>query len=145
NRPMSKKPLRLVPRDGFTVLELGSMEIWDGADMALLHESLTRLIKAEKHRAIAIDMTYVKYIPSGFFGMLFDWFETGVRIRLYSPQPNVRKMLWFNQFFDAAGHDGYDLAPQPAAEFEPEYGMDASLASSNARPERKKVIARAGR
>ena len=106
---MSKKfPLSLVSRDGFTVLELGSMEIWDGADMALLRESLTRLIKAEKHRAIGVDMTCVKYIPSGFFGMLFDWFETGVQIRLYTPQPNVRKMLWFNQFFEAIGHDSYE-------------------------------------
>jgi anti-anti-sigma regulatory factor len=142
---MSKKPLRLVPRDGFTVLELGTMEIWDGADMALLRESLTRLIKAEKHRAIAVDMTYVKYIPSGFFGMLFDWFETGVRIRLYSPQPNVRKMLWFNQFFDAAEHDGFDLATQPAAEFEPDYSMNGTSASRNPRAEPKKVVARAGR
>ncbi|MBI3866323.1 MAG: STAS domain-containing protein [Planctomycetia bacterium] len=142
---MSKKPLRLVPRDGFTVLELGSMEIWDGADMALLRESLTRLIKAEKHRAIAVDMTYVKYIPSGFFGMLFDWFETGVRIRLYSPQPNVRKMLWFNQFFDAVGHDGFDLAPQPVAEFPSEYSLNGTAASHKARAEHKKVVARAGR
>jgi anti-anti-sigma regulatory factor len=142
---MSKKPLRLVPRDGFTVLELGTMEIWDGADMALLRESLTRLIKAEKHLAIAIDMTYVKYIPSGFFGMLFDWFETGVRIRLYSPQPNVRKMLWFNQFFESVGLDGFDLAPRPAVAFEPDYTMNGASPSHNSRVEPKKVVARAGR
>lgn len=142
---MSKKPLKLVPRDGFTVLELGTMEIWDGADMALLRESLTRLIKAEKHRAIAVDMTYVKYIPSGFFGMLFDWFETGVKIRLYSPQPNVRKMLWFNQFFDAVGLDGFDLAPQETVAFEPDYSLNGSPAANSSRAETKKAVARAGR
>ena len=139
---MSKKPLRLVPRDGFTVLELGSMEIWDGADMALLRESLTRLIKAEKHLAIGVDMTYVKYIPSGFFGMLFDWFETGVQIRLYTPQPNVRKMLWFNQFFEAVGHDSFELAPQPDTRYGTGYSANGSSAPRGARVETKKTVAR---
>src|SRR4029077_10212826 len=101
----SKKFLCVVPENGFTVLKLGEMEIWDGADMALLRESLTRLVKAEKHRRIGIDMTHVKYIPSGFFGMLFDWYETGVQIRLYAPQPNVRMMLWFNHFFAPVADD----------------------------------------
>src|SRR5215471_3694407 len=112
---MSKKFLQLVPNDDFTVLHLGEMEIWDGADMALLRESLTRLIWSEKKARIGIDMTHVKYIPSGFFGMLFDWFETGVRIRLYSPQPNVRRMLWFNQFFEAGETQSFELAPNLAA------------------------------
>lgn len=142
---MSKKPLRLVSRDGFTVLELGSAEIWDGADMALLRESLTRLIKAEKHLAIGVDMTYVKYIPSGFFGMLFDWFETGVQIRLYTPQPNVRKMLWFNQFFEAIGHESFELAPQPEAHHELDYSANGSSESRGRRVETKKSVARTAR
>lgn len=108
----SKKFLRLSPREKFTVLDLGDMEIWDGADMALLRESLTRLVKADKHRAIGVDMSHVKYIPSGFFGMLFDWYESGVRIRLYSPQPNVRRMLWFHQFFEPIDESCFELAPQ---------------------------------
>src|SRR4029077_9651493 len=141
---MSKKPFRLVPRDGFTVLELGSAEIWDGADMALLREILTKLIKADKVVAIGVDMTYVKYIPSGFFGMLFDWFETGVQIRLYTPQPNVRNMLWFNQFFEAVGHDSYELAPQPDAHSRYEVGLsgNGSSAKRGARVEVKKAVAR---
>ena len=59
-------------------------------------------------RRIGIDMSHVKYIPSGFFGMLFDWYETGVQIRLYSPQPNVRRMIWFNQFFAVATECFFD-------------------------------------
>ena len=138
---MSKKPLRLVTRDGFTILELGSAEIWDGADMALLRESLTRLITAEKHRAIGVDMTYVKYIPSGFFGMLFDWFETGVQVRLYTPQPNVRKMLWFNQFFESVGHDGFELTPQLDTRYG--YSANGSSVARGGRVETKKAMARA--
>jgi len=140
---MSKKPLRLIHRDGFTMLDIGTMEIWDGTDMALLRESLTRLIKAEKHRAIAIDLTYVKYIPSGFFGMMFDWYETGVRIRLYSPQPNVRKMLWFDRFFEPTGTEGYDLAPR-SVPFPQELEFEEPLEPTNERSNRKQVAA-AGR
>lgn len=140
----SKKFMRVFPNGGVTVLDLGDMEIWDGADMALLRESLTRLIKFEKHRSIGIDLTHVKYIPSGFFGMLFDWYETGVKIRLYSPQPNVLKMLWFNQFFEPVTDGCYQLAPRPVAEFAPDYGFNGSSPAQTARTEQKKFVIRAG-
>ncbi len=143
---MSKKFLQLVPNDTFTVLNLGDMEIWDGADMALLRESLTRLIKAEKHRRIGIDMSHVKYIPSGYFGMLFDWFETGVQIRLYSPQPNVRQMLWFSRFFTAVETNCFELALQPTANLPMGYPHNGSSApGQQSRSESKKAVARAGR
>lgn len=110
---MASKKFMTVSADGSTtILDLGAMEIWDGADMALLRDSLTRLIITEKHRSIGIDMAYVKYIPSGFFGMLFDWYETGVQILLYSPQPNVRRMLWFSRFFEAVSENAFQLCPQ---------------------------------
>ncbi|MGE5193363.1 MAG: STAS domain-containing protein [Deltaproteobacteria bacterium] len=141
----SKKFLQLVPDDGFTILNLGDMEIWDGADMALLRESLTRLIKAEKHRRIGVDMSHVKYIPSGFFGMLFDWYEAGVQIRLYDPQPNVRLMLWFNQFFEAVDDGCFALSPQPTANFPMEYPLDRTRSASASRPGSKTLVARAGR
>jgi hypothetical protein len=141
----SKKFLQLVPDDSFTVLNLGDMEIWDGADMALLRESLTRLIKVEKRRRIGIDMSHVKYIPSGFFGMLFDWYETGVQIRLYAPQPNVRLMLWFNHFFKAVHGDCFALAPKAVAEFPMEYPLERSGAARATLTSSKKVVARAGR
>lgn len=139
----SKKFLQLVPNDSFTVLNLGDMEIWDGADMALLRESLTRLIKAEKHRRIGIDMSHVKYIPSGYFGMLFDWYETGVQIRLYSPQPNVRQMLWFNRFFKVVEAHCFELALQPAAKLPMDYSHNES--GQKSRSESKKVVVQSAR
>ncbi len=141
----SKKFMQLVPNEDFTVLNIGDMEIWDGADMALLRESLTRLIKAEKHRRIGVDMSHVKYIPSGFFGMLFDWFETGVKIRLYSPQPNVRRMLWFNQFFEAVETNCFELAPQSNANLSMGYSLNGSSTAQGSRSEAITVVARAGR
>tara|TARA_R110002095_G_scaffold35763_3_gene33594 strand:+ start:11014 stop:11544 length:531 start_codon:yes stop_codon:yes gene_type:complete len=85
-------------REGVTVLDFGTMEIWDGADLALLRETLTRLIEKEKCKSVGVELTFVKYIPSGFFGMLYDLYEKGIAVTLYSPQPNVASMLWFKQF-----------------------------------------------
>ncbi|MFK7777287.1 MAG: hypothetical protein QM501_04105 [Gimesia sp.] len=85
-------------REGVTVLDFGTMEIWDGADLALLRETLTRLVDKENCTAIGVELTSVKYIPSGFFGMLYDLYEKGIAVTLYSPQPNVASMLWFKQF-----------------------------------------------
>ncbi len=85
-------------REGVTVLDFGTMEIWDGADLALLRETLTHLVDLEKCKSIGVELTSVKYIPSGFFGMLYDLYEKGISVTLYSPQPNVARMLWFKQF-----------------------------------------------
>jgi len=107
-------------RDEFLLLQLGEMEIWDGADLALLREGLFRLIQGESCPAIAIDMRYVKYIPSGFFGMLFDWQEKcGTWFALTPPQPNVQRMLWFRQFFKLNSDGLYEMVPEPTEAFSP--------------------------
>ena len=97
----SRKKQRLSIRieNDFAIVSLEDMEIWDGADLALLREALSTLIERDGYRAIGVDLSAVKYIPSGFFGMLFEWYEQGLRIRLDSPQSNVEQMLWFRMFF----------------------------------------------
>ena len=76
-----------VQDDGTHLLHLGEIEIWDGADLALLREGLALLIEKDNCRSIAVDMQFVKYIPSGFFGMLFDWYERrSVAFTLTPPQ-----------------------------------------------------------
>ncbi|MFN0055351.1 MAG: STAS domain-containing protein [Planctomycetales bacterium] len=135
----NKKLLQITPDQQVSVLHLGDMEIWDGADMSLLRETLLRLIKVEKRRAIGIDMTYVKYIPSGFFGMLFDWYETGVQIRLYAPQPNVRKMLWFTRFFEPLSEGCHMLKPQPEID---EFPLEFPVPAAEASKPRRRVVDR---
>ena len=96
-----------------TVLDLGQIEIWDGADLALLRDTLSEQIHVEGAKRLGVNMEFVKYIPSGFFGMLYDWQEKGIEIRLYSPQPNVAEMLWFRQFFDQTEDGSYLLHREP--------------------------------
>ena len=106
-------------RETVAVLDMGPMEIWDGADLALLRETLTELIEDQRRCTIAVDLTYVKYIPSGFFGMLYDWNEKGVTIFLDSPQPNVKNMLWFRQFFQHVADECHRLQRDPKEELSP--------------------------
>lgn len=99
--------------NGAKVIDLGTMEIWDGADLALLRETLTNLVEKQRVHSIGVNMAYVKYIPSGFFGLLFDWREKGVRVQLFNPQPHVRRMLWFQQFLQPIGKGCYLLLSEP--------------------------------
>lgn len=111
--------------EGQLLLHVGEMDIWDGADLALLREGLFKLIEVEHTRSIAIDMRFVKYIPSGFFGMLFDWQEKrGVQFSLTPPQPNVQRMLWFQKFFRLNAAGMYDLQTESDVP-EPPVPLDA--------------------
>jgi len=95
------------------VIDMGPMEIWDGADLSLLRDTLADLFDRRTSRSLGVDLTYVKYIPSGFFGMLGDWQRKGAEIRLYAPQPHVKRMLWFRLFFERETHDCYRMLAEP--------------------------------
>lgn len=99
--------------NGAKVIDLGDMEIWDGADLALLRETLTKLIDKERVHSVGVNMAYVKYIPSGFFGLLFDWREKGIRVQLFNPQAHVQRMLWFQQFMEPIGKSAFLLLSEP--------------------------------
>lgn len=99
--------------NGAKVIDLGTMEIWDGADLALLRETLTLLIERQRHHSIGVNMEFVKYIPSGFFGLLYDWREKGIRVQLFNPQPHVQRMLWFQQFMQPIAKGCFLLLAEP--------------------------------
>lgn len=111
---LKKKWLTITDRTGITFLDFGVMEIWDGTDMALLRETIAELIEVVGVRSLAINLKYVKYIPSGFFGMMFDWQEKhDVTFHLFSPQPNVRNMLWFQRFLQPLNAECFLLRSEP--------------------------------
>lgn len=103
------------------VLMLGKIEMWEGVELCMLRECLFQQISRDHCKSVVIDMTHVKYLMSGFFGMLCDFQEAhGVQVALTPPQPNVQKMLWFNTFFHLNAEGNFDLelqskctAPEP--------------------------------
>ena len=112
--PMAKRNrLHFHDWNGAKVIDLGTMEIWDGADLALLRETLTLLVDRQRLHSIGVNMAFVKYIPSGFFGLLFDWREKGVRVQLFNPQPHVQRMLWFQQFMEPVTKGCFLLLSEP--------------------------------
>lgn len=115
-----RKRMNVYDESGVTVMDLGEMDIWDGADLALIRDTLTVLIQREHRRKIGVDMSHVKYIPSGYFGMLFDWKDRGVDMYLFDPQPNVRNMLWFRQFTERVAENAYRLTSVAQEELRPE-------------------------
>jgi len=92
-----------------SILDFGEMEIWDGADLALIRDTLSRMTDIERRPAIGFNMKNIKYIPSGFFGMLYDCLEKGTDVFLLAPQPHVKSMLWFRTFFINVSEDSYQL------------------------------------
>lgn len=100
------------------------MEIWDETDLAVLRESLTTLVDVERHHAIGVNMEWVKYIPGGFFGMLFNWREKGVRILLFNPQTHIRRMLWFQQFLEPIGAGCFLMLSEPTPTYQANFLFD---------------------
>ncbi len=110
---------------GYPVLDLGTKEIWDGSDLCLLRDTLADLC----HRggasrtgsgaccqAVGIQMTAVKGIPTGFFGMIHDLhLDEQVAVHLLAPQPHICSMLWFRTFCESEGGGEFLLLrdPQP--------------------------------
>ena len=99
------KPVAFDSYGEFRVVKVGTMEIWDGEELSLIREGFRRLMEEEECRSMGVDMNYVKYVPSGFFGTLCDWHDKGVCIRVFGPLPNVKQMLWFTTFFQSIGEN----------------------------------------
>ena len=103
--------------NGVSVLDLGEMDIWDGADLSLLRDTLAEVIEKQGCRSIGVNLKHVKYIPSGFFGMLSDWHDKGVSMHVYTPQENVAKMVWFRRFFDEITDGCFELISEQKEDY----------------------------
>ncbi|RLS58550.1 MAG: hypothetical protein DWH91_02190 [Planctomycetota bacterium] len=138
--------LSVTQDDRATIIDIGDMEIWDGADLSLIRDTLIGMIRKEGVGSIGIDMRCVKYIPSGFFGMLFDWFEQGIEVRLYRPTDRVVQMVWFRQFFmlETDGiyvlHDGSGCSPVLAGDEEEVTWQSEPRLGESGRPNPTRVL-----
>jgi hypothetical protein len=84
---------------GVSVIDIGELEVWDGAELSLLRDTFATLMRGGNCRAIAVNMSTVQCIPSGFFGALMNCFDEGLSVQLIDPRPIVKNMRWFRQFF----------------------------------------------
>ena len=116
--------------EGLPIVRLREADVWDHSDLTLIRDTLVGLIDREGRRAVGIDMTHVKRLPSGYFGLLMDCRDKGAEVYLLSPQPNVRAMLWFRTFAlpesDHDPHGVFRLAAEPLSDPPADRGGEAA-------------------
>jgi hypothetical protein len=121
-------------QDGVTILSVDKKDIWDGTELCLIRDTLRYLIKFEaktdlwgpplvitNRRNMEIDLQFVQYLPSGFFGMICDVHTICSSVQLYCVHPPVQKMLWLRLFCEETEKGVFTLLGEPTK----------SLASAN--------------
>jgi hypothetical protein len=89
--------------------------IWRGKQLSLLRDTLIQIVGRQMRRVVGVDLKGVHDLPSGFFGTLCEWHDRGVVVRIYSPEPRIREMYWFQQFFAVETADCFRLChPRPS-------------------------------
>lgn len=101
-QPQCKKgeargPATIVIRHGMNCIRLGMAEIWDGADLALLREVLFDA-RLKLGKVIGVDMSKVRSIPSGTFGLFHSVIDLGKSIILLAPTQEIRNLTGFGHF-----------------------------------------------
>lgn len=87
DNPMEKRGCTITRQEDVDIVHMGTMEIWDGANLAALRDTVEELAETMHSRSIGIDLSFVQYLPSGFFSMLYNLHEkvsasvSGIRSR----------------------------------------------------------------
>lgn len=66
----------------------------DGSDMSQLRDTLSAEVNGSDVKTIALDILGVEALPSGFFGLLCNWYDLGYRIILAHPSDSVMGYEW---------------------------------------------------
>ena len=86
------------PRYVVDLLTLNDAEIWTGADLCRLRDTIHRRIRSGQ-TSICLDLSHVKRLPAGFFGMPCCLQDQGIDVTLFETQSCIRDLIWFRRFF----------------------------------------------
>lgn len=89
------------------VVKLNPGDIWENAELISIRDTFVFLFQNMGVTSLGVDLKGVKHLPSGFFGLLHDWYDRGAGVRLYAPGREITGMLWFRQFFRCLHEDTY--------------------------------------
>lgn len=90
---MQQEVLRVYETGPVTIIGFGGGEISDRLDLGECREQLTELLQQCGCEMLGIDLSGVKFIPSGLLGMLISLQQQGVQVHLYNPSADVREVL----------------------------------------------------
>jgi len=92
--PVKKSGIFKVYSPGeLTVLGFQDPKNLDHVDATDCRDVLTELVRANRCKTLAFDLTRVKLIPSGLLGLLASLRKWGVDVHLYNPNDDVRAVL----------------------------------------------------
>lgn len=90
--PISQDIIRVYEAGPLTVIGFGG-EIPDQIDLAECRSEIVDLLKLHDCKDLAIDLTGVRYVPSGMLGLLASLKRLGIQVCLYNPSSDVREVL----------------------------------------------------
>jgi len=76
-----------------TVLGFGGRTVLDHLRVADCRDWIVELIKEHSVESLAFDLTGVRYIPSGFLGLLASIHKLGVEVLLFNACEDIREVL----------------------------------------------------
>lgn len=75
------------------VAGFGGRDIIDTFSVNDIRNELLELVKINACEALALDLTGVKYLPSGMLGLLASMRDLNLEIHLYNPSEDIREVL----------------------------------------------------
>jgi len=91
--PIAQEFLRVYETGPVTVLGFGGQGIVDQIDLGQCRTELLELLEQHGCRVLGLDLTGVRYVPSGFLGLLASFRRQGIDVHLYNPSEDVREVL----------------------------------------------------
>ena len=91
--PIAHDLLRVYETGPVSVLGFGGEEILDQIDLGECRTEILELLEQHNCRVLGFDLTGVRYVPSGFLGLLASFRRLGIEVHLYNPSDDVREVL----------------------------------------------------
>ena len=76
-----------------TVIGFGNRNRLDQLDVAECRDEVFELIQVQRCKTLAIDLTGIQTIPSGFLGLLVAVHQRGTSVCLFNPSDELREVL----------------------------------------------------
>ncbi|MCA9053539.1 MAG: STAS domain-containing protein [Planctomycetaceae bacterium] len=90
---MSSPPVEIYATGETTVVGFGGRDVPGDVNLVVCRDWLLEIIRQQRCRVLAFDLTGVRLMPSGLLGLLASMRNEGVEVHLYNPSVDVREVL----------------------------------------------------
>ncbi len=94
------------------LLTLNEAELWTASDLSQLRDAIHQRLNTGEE-SVCIDLSRVRHLPSGFFGLLCTFRDQGVNVSLFETQRSIHDLIWFKRFFRRGAGNSHCFRKQP--------------------------------